>query len=351
MRRSKVASLVGGPGGTESAEIGKGSDRGGIRPFAPKMPVRTSPLRLVPCSSREPKQHSHLPLTATASQKSTSNRLVPEPNAKTPESSTLTSSIPAKIPEKQKGLYREVLQVLEENHVPYAVAGAFALQQHTGICRDTKDLDVFLTSEHVPAALARLQEHGFECEIRDPVWLAKAHRGDFFVDLITGMSNAVITVDASWIERAYPATIVGVQTRVLAPEELLASKLFVTRRERFDGADIAHIIYGTQGKLDWDRVLRHAGEHWEILFWALILFHFVYPAHSDYVPLVLWQDLLARFKNEIKKPDLKAPFRGSLVDEVMFAIDLQEWGLENLLEEYRQRREPKLISFAGKTCG
>jgi hypothetical protein len=34
----------------------------------------------------------------------------------------------------------------------------------------------------------------------------------------------------------------------------------------------------------------------------------------------------------------------------MFAIDLQEWGLENLLEEYRQRREPKLISFAGKTC-
>ena len=175
-------------------------------------------------------------MTATASQKSTSKRLVPEPQAKAPESSTLTSSIPARIPEEQKTLYREVLQVLEENHVPYAVAGAFALQQHTGICRDTKDLDVFLTSEHVPAALARLQEHGFECEIRDPVWLAKAHRGDFFVDLITGMSNAVITVDASWIERAYPATIVGVQTRVLAPEELLASKLFVTRRERFDGA-------------------------------------------------------------------------------------------------------------------
>jgi len=110
---------------------------------------------------------------------------VPEPNAKTPESSTLTSSIPAKIPEKQKGLYREVLQVLEENRVPYAVAGAFALQQHTGICRDTKDLDLFLTAEHVPAALAQLREHGFECEICDPVWLAKAHRDDFFVDLLT----------------------------------------------------------------------------------------------------------------------------------------------------------------------
>src|SRR2546430_14240616 len=73
-----------------------------------------------------------------------------------------------------------------------------------------------------------------------------------------------------FLARFSPATIVGVQTRVLAPEELLASKLFVTRRERFDGADIAHIIYGTQGKLDWNRVLELVGEHWEILLWALV---------------------------------------------------------------------------------
>jgi Nucleotidyl transferase of unknown function (DUF2204) len=272
---------------------------------------------------------------------------MPEPAHKLPDSATLTSSIPVAIPPRQEGLYREVLSVLEDRHVPYAVAGAFALQQHTGICRYTKDLDIFLRSQDVAKALGHLREHGFECEICDPVWLAKAHRDEFFVDLITGMSNAVITVDSSWIELAHPALIVDIPSRVLAPEELLASKLFVTRRERFDGADIAHIIYGTKGRLDWDRVLRHAGEHWEILFWALILFHFVYPAHSDYVPLTLWQDLLSRFASEIKHADPKAPFRGSLVDEVMFAIDLQEWGLENLLEEYRQRREPKLISFAG----
>src|SRR5438445_3565260 len=141
------------------------------------------------------------------------------------------------------------------------------------------------------------------------------------------MSNAVITVDSSWIELAHPALIVSIPTRVLATKELLPLKLSVTRRERFDGADIAHIIYGTKGRLDWDRVLRHAGEHWEILFWALILFHFVYPAHSDYVPRPLWTNLLSRFENEIENPDPKAPFRGSLVDEIMFAIDLQEWGL------------------------
>jgi len=45
------------------------------------------------------------------------------------------------------------------------------------------------------------------------------------------------------------------QTRVLAAEELIASKLFIARRERFDGADVAHVIYRTQGTLDWQRVL------------------------------------------------------------------------------------------------
>src|SRR5437588_3234942 len=250
----------------------------------------------------------------------------------------VTSSVPRVLPEEQQALFREVLTLFENVHLPYAVAGAFALRQHTGISRFTKDLDIFLSTQAASAALACLEKRGFQCEVCDPVWLAKVHRDDYFVDLITGMSNAVIAVDDSWIARAHPAKVCGVDTRVLAPEELLASKLFVTRRERFDGADIAHIIYGTKGRLDWDRVLRHAGEHWEILFWALILFHFVYPAHSDYVPLVLWQDLLARFKNEINSPKEGARFRGSLIDDAMFAIDVEEWGMDNILQEHRNRR-------------
>jgi Nucleotidyl transferase of unknown function (DUF2204) len=171
-----------------------------------------------------------------------------EPDAPLP----VTSSVREEIPAKQKELFREVLTLLEEARVVYAAAGAAALQEYTGICRYTKDLDIFLSASAASAALLLLHEHGFKTEARDPVWLAKAHRREFFVDLITGMSNGVLAVDKSWIERARPATIFGVKTRVLAPEELLTSKLFVARRERFDGADIAHIIYASRGKLQWD---------------------------------------------------------------------------------------------------
>jgi hypothetical protein len=252
-----------------------------------------------------------------------------------------TSSTPVVIPEEQHALFRDVLIVLEKAQLPYAVAGAFALRQHTGICRFTKDLDIFLSPKNAPKALGVLHENGFDCEIRDPVWLAKAHRDGFFVDLITGMSNGVITVDASWIERAKPATVFGVDTRVLAPEELLASKLFVIRRERFDGADIAHIVYGSKGHLQWDRIMQLAGEHWELLLWALILFHYAYPAESHYVPQHLWEDLLLRFARQVQLPTPGARFRGSLIDDVMFAIDVEEWGLDNALSESR-RRCPKI---------
>jgi Uncharacterised nucleotidyltransferase len=276
---------------------------------------------------------------------------VPEQADKTPESLPVTSSVPAELPEKQELLAREVLIALERKGIPYAVAGAFALLQHTGICRTIKDLDLFLTAESWSAALTYLQAHGFQCEVCDPVWLAKVHRDNFFVDLITGMSNAAVSVDDSWIRHAQPASVLDVQTRVLAAEELLVSKLFVTRRERFDGADIAHIIYGTAGDLDWNRILHLAGEHWEMLLWALVLFRYVYPAQTHYVPPVLWQDLLGRFLKLVMQPDGQGKFRGSLIDDNMFAIDLNEWGLDDVLQEYRSRRLARIGIAADRLCG
>jgi len=239
-------------------------------------------------------------------------------------------------------MFRETLSHLNRCRVPYVVSGAFALQIHTGIWRCTKDLDLFLTPEDMPAAIRCLKKDGFRCEVMDPVWLHKAHRDGFFVDLITGMSNAVITVDRSWIENGRPATIVGARTRVLAAEELLASKLFVLRRERFDGADIAHIVYASHGKLNWDRIFALVKDHWEILLFALVLYRYVYPAYSHYVPSWVWQRLLGGFSDALANRNTSAQFRGSLVDDKMFAIDVTDWGMEDVLGLHRSRLETRI---------
>jgi hypothetical protein len=247
----------------------------------------------------------------------------------------VSSSLAPEFAVAQERAFRDALQVMIAKNVPFAVSGAFAIHEHTGIWRNTKDLDLFLATDHLLPALGELKKAGFETEVRDPIWLGKAWRDGYFIDLITGMSNAIIQVDQSWIDRAIWTEVAGVQAPLLAAEELIASKIFVTRRERFDGADVAHLIYATRDSLDWDRVFQLVGDHWEILLWSLIFYRYIYPRHAHEVPRPVWHRLLDLFENSITNPSLNAPFRGSLIDENMFAIDVKEWGLENEIERYR----------------
>jgi Nucleotidyl transferase of unknown function (DUF2204) len=258
---------------------------------------------------------------------------MPEDKSTLPVSS---STPPEFLPEALK-CYTGVLQSLQQAKIPYAIAGAFALQRHTGIWRSTKDLDLMLEAKSIPKALTRLREMSFETYIEDPVWLAKAVRGEYFVDLITGLGNAALIVDASWIERAKPYEIFGISCRFLGVEEMIASKIFVSRRERFDGADVAHLIRACGENLDWDRVQQLLGPHWELLLWSLVFFSYVYPSHVGVVPQRVWSDLFGRFEKRVHRPKGDDPFRGTLIDPNMFAIDVTEWGERDLYREYCER--------------
>ena len=185
----------------------------------------------------------------------------------------------------------------------------------------------------VPRALKAARRIGFETYIEDPVWLAKARRGDYFVDLITGIGNATLVVNHSWIERAIPDAILGVPCKILAAEELIAAKVFVARRERFDGSDVVHLICSCGGQLDWDRLLDLLHGHWGVLFWSLALFAYVYPSQTDLVPDPVWNELIRSFDQSVRHPKKDDPFRGSLIDPNMFAIDVDERGERDLYRE------------------
>ncbi|HEY8055900.1 MAG TPA: hypothetical protein VIE13_08310 [Terriglobales bacterium] len=238
---------------------------------------------------------------------------------------------------EQRRLFQRVLDALGRGHIPFAVAGAFAFQHYTGIARGTKDLDLFLPAVEIGAALERCRAAGLETEITDPVWLAKVHAGEYYVDLITGMSNGVYWVTPEWVERARRGPVLEGSYPLLAPEEMILSKIFVTRRERFDGADICHLVYCCGRELDWPRLLREVGEQTPMLFWHLLLFQYVYPAAVDRVPRAVWRQLRREQQAGLEHPPA-AGFRGSLVDPLQFAADVQEWGLENRENELRRRR-------------
>lgn len=237
---------------------------------------------------------------------------------------------------EQRQLFQRVLRALSRGGVSFAVAGAFAFQHYTGIWRFTKDLDLFLTAEKIDVALTLCRTAGLVTEVTDPVWLAKAWAGDYYVDLISGMSNGIFWVTPEWIDRARTGEVLGsARIRLLAPEEMILSKIFVTRRERFDGSDICHLIYRCGATLDWDRLLANVGEHWEMLLWHLQLYRYIYPAAAGRVPAALWRDLCQRLSRPAPP---RAAFRGSLIDPLMFAPDVTQWGLENLEDQSRRLR-------------
>src|SRR5262245_2835272 len=80
----------------------------------------------------------------------------------------------AHYPPEECAMYAGVMDALAASGVPYLLAGAFALNAHTGVWRSTKDLDFFLRPQDLDAAYVALERAGHRIEVVDPVWLAKA---------------------------------------------------------------------------------------------------------------------------------------------------------------------------------
>jgi hypothetical protein len=214
--------------------------------------------------------------------------------------------------------------------VPFLLGGAYALREYAGIVRDTKDLDVFCKAEDYPRLLQALADAGYRTEIHFPHWLARAYDGDRFVDLIFNTPNGVCPVDDTWFERVHEADVLGHRLRLVPPEELLWPKLYVMERERFDGADVLHVLRRQGPTLDWRRLWARMESHWEVLFAHLLLFHFVYPSERAAVPDWLFRELLSRLEQHLAAPPAEAPearvCRGLLLADRQYQIDVTQWG-------------------------
>ena len=116
------------------------------------------------------------------------------------------------------------------------------------------------------------------------MWIAKARCGEDVVDIIFSSGNGVAVVDDDWFAHAREATILDMRARLCPPEEMIWSKGYIMERERFDGADVAHLLRACGRTLDWPRLLARFDRHWPVLLVHLVLFAFVYPSERDAVP-------------------------------------------------------------------
>lgn len=226
--------------------------------------------------------------------------------------------------------YRTALQALTASRVPFLVGGAYALNRYTTVARDTKDLDIFLRRADIGHASAALRHSGYDTELVFPHWLAKVHCNDTYIDLIFSSGNGIAVVDDAWFEHAAAADVLGVPTQICPAEEMIWSKAFIMERERYDGADIAHLLAACGDRLDWQRLFRRFDPHWRVLLSHLVLFGFVYPAQRNQVPAAIMEELIARLRHEIHAPPPQhSVCLGTLLSREQYLSDIEQQGWQD----------------------
>ena len=233
--------------------------------------------------------------------------------------------------EKQKKeaheFYEEALTLLINSGSNFMLGGAFAMFQYTGIYRDTKDLDVFCKPSEYPKIMKHFAEQGYKTELTDARWLAKIFKGEYFIDIIFDTVNNICRVDDTWYEHATAGEFAGIPIKFLPAEELVWCKVYVQNRERYDAADVNHILLKYGKKMDWKRLLFRLDQHWHLLLTQILIFQFVYPAdYHEIIPKWLFDELMERAKEQYDLPPaVEKVCRGPVIDQTQYQIDIKEW--------------------------
>jgi hypothetical protein len=217
-----------------------------------------------------------------------------------PESDQLSHTPNPLIPdEPTRQFYRQAIDILDAAGVPFLVGGAYAFSQYTGIERHTKDFDLFLKRDAIDAAMQAFRAHGFVPEMRFDHWLAKVFGpADLFVDLIFSSGNGIADVDDLWFEFAPSARVFDRDVKLCPAEEMIWSKAFIQERERFDGADVAHILKARADRIDWPRLIGRFAQNWRVLYSHLVLFGYIFPDNRALIPSWVMTELNTRLIEE-----------------------------------------------------
>ena len=233
------------------------------------------------------------------------------------------------------------MAALQDANVPFLIGGAYVVEAYAGVSRRSKDFDLYVRPHHVDAAIGVLARGGYKMEKTFPHWLAKAGCGRNYIDLIFRAGNGLCEVDDSWFERAQDAELLGLHVKLCAPEEMIWMKAYIMERERFDGADIAHILQSCAEKLDWPHLIHRFGPDWRVLLSHLVLFGYIYPSERGKIPAPVMDDLIGRLQKEGPSAGSDRVCRGTLLSRKQYLLDIRKRGFRDA------RLEPRVHMDSG----
>ena len=135
--------------------------------------------------------------------------------------------------------------------VPFLLGGSLASWARGG--PETRhDLDLMIKPEDVERAVAALGEVGMRFEDPPEEWLVKVWDGDTLVDLIHHPKGT--RVDDALIERGEVMSVLGMEMRVMALEDVLVTKLMALDEHALRYESLLAIARALRERIDWDDV-------------------------------------------------------------------------------------------------
>ena len=235
--------------------------------------------------------------------------------------------------------YADVLKILKDEKFTFMVAGGFAVNAYTGLRRPTKDIDIFCKAGDYPKILNKFTSLGYKTQVSDERWIAKIFKRKLYVDLIFGSSNLIAPVTDDWFKDCNTAKFFNHEVKIPSVTDLIWSKVFIQNRDRYDGADVAHLILVKHNEINWERLLCSLEQYWEVLLIHLLNFRFIYPSEREKIPSWLMRELLSRLGHQFDLPTPKMKVcRGRMFSVADYTVDVTELGFADVVGGENERK-------------
>ena len=204
-----------------------------------------------------------------------------------------TSETLSLIGSEEWDVYARVFAELQREGINFAIGGGFAKQCYTGIPRQAKDLDLYILPCHRDTAVRVTSRAGladyYERRPYDRAWIYRSFRADVIhedviVDVIWAMANQRAQVDGAWINSGPLITVRDITLRLVPPEELIWSALYVLQRDRSDWPDALNLLHACAAHLNWDHLIERLGEDLPLLAALAQVFLWLCPDRVCEIP-------------------------------------------------------------------
>jgi hypothetical protein len=182
------------------------------------------------------------------------------PDALEPGSAAARAGTEARVPEFDEAMaatMKKAAGALRDADVPFVLGGGLAAWARGSTFSD-HDVDFLVKPQDTERAVRALEDAGMRIERPPEGWLLKAYDGHVMVDVIFEPATGPVTDEL--IERAEEREVLSARMRVLALEDIMASKLLALNETHLDFGGSLEIARAVREQVEWDEVRERTKE-------------------------------------------------------------------------------------------